>query len=88
MPCRPVSAPEIRRSRRRAFSATGHIEERLLQPERLEVVLASVLEGRQERADRRREHIAELHLRAEEADLPLKRAFMMPSKAVLPIWTT
>jgi site-specific DNA recombinase len=36
----------------------GHIEERLLQPERLEKVQASVLDRRQERTERRREHIA------------------------------
>ena len=35
----------------------GHIEHRLLTPERLEEVLASVLDRRQERTERRREHI-------------------------------
>ena len=49
----------------------GHIEERLLQPERLEEVLASVLDRRQERTERRREHIAELNKRAAETDLRL-----------------
>jgi hypothetical protein len=53
----------------------GHIEGRLLQPERLEEVLASVLDRRQERAERRREHIAELHQRAAEAELRLKRLY-------------
>ena len=53
----------------------GHIEERLLQPERLEEVLASVLDRRQERAERRREHIAELNQRAAEADLRVKRLY-------------
>ncbi len=53
----------------------GHIEDRLLQPERLEEVLASVLDRRQERADRRREHIAELNKRAAETDLRLKRLY-------------
>jgi site-specific DNA recombinase len=53
----------------------GHIEDRLLQPERLEEVLASVLDRRQERAGRRREHIAELSQRAAEADLRLKRLY-------------
>jgi site-specific DNA recombinase len=38
----------------------GHIEYRLLAPERLEEVLASVLDRRQERTERRHEHIAEL----------------------------
>ncbi len=52
-----------------------HIADRLLQPERLEEVLASVLDRRQERAERRRGHIAELHQRAAEADLRLKRLY-------------
>ena len=47
----------------------------MLQPERLEEVLASVLDRRQERAERRREHIAELHQRAAEAELRLKRLY-------------
>jgi site-specific DNA recombinase len=51
----------------------GHIEHRLLAPERREEVLASVLDRRQERSKRRREHIAELNKRAVEADLRLKR---------------
>ena len=54
-----------------------HIAERLLQPERLEEILASALDRRQEqeRADRRREHIAELNKRASETDLRLKRLY-------------
>ena len=52
-----------------------HIAERLLQPERLEEILAFVLDRRQERADRRREHIAELNKRAAETDLRLKRLY-------------
>ena len=52
-----------------------HIEDRLLQPERREQVLASVRDRQQERADRRREHIAELNQRATEADLRLKRLY-------------
>jgi hypothetical protein len=53
----------------------GHIEDRLLQPERLEELLASVLDRRQKRAERRRDHIAELNQRAAEADLRLKRLY-------------
>jgi site-specific DNA recombinase len=53
----------------------GHIEHRLLAPERLEEVLASVLDRRQARTERRREHIAELNKRATEADLRLKRLY-------------
>jgi hypothetical protein len=51
----------------------GYIEERLLAPERLEEVLASVIDRRQDHAERRREHIAELNKRAAEAELRLKR---------------
>jgi hypothetical protein len=47
----------------------GHIEHRLRVPERLEEVLTSVLDRRQERTERRREHIAKLNKRAVEADL-------------------
>jgi DNA invertase Pin-like site-specific DNA recombinase len=53
----------------------GHIEERLLQPDRLEEILASVLDRRQERTERRRAHIAELNKRAAETDLRLKRLY-------------
>ena len=49
-----------------------HIAERLLRPERLEEIPASILDGRQERAERRREHITELNKRPAEADLRLK----------------
>jgi hypothetical protein len=38
-----------------------HLEERLLQPERLEAILASALDRRQERTERRREHLVPLH---------------------------
>ncbi len=53
----------------------SHIEERLLQPVRLEEVLASVLDRRQDRTDRRREQLAELNQRAAETDLRLKRLY-------------
>ncbi len=39
----------------------NHIEERLLQPERLEEVLDSVLDRRQDRTERRRAQLAELN---------------------------
>jgi len=39
----------------------SHLEGQLLQPERLETVLASVLDRRQEQSERRRDHIAELN---------------------------
>ena len=53
----------------------GHLEDRLLDPARLEEVLATVLDRRQERTERRRDHIAELNKRATETDLRLKRLY-------------
>src|SRR5438874_900162 len=52
-----------------------HIEHRLLQPKRLEQVLSSVLDRREERAERLTAHIAELRKRASEADAKLKRLY-------------
>jgi Recombinase zinc beta ribbon domain len=52
-----------------------HIERRLLQPARLEEILSSVLDRRQERAERRATHIAELRRRAAEADAKLRRLY-------------
>lgn len=52
-----------------------HIEKRLLEPERLETILASVLDRRQERSERRREHLAELHRRITETDQRLNRLY-------------
>lgn len=51
------------------------IADRLLQQERLEKVLASVLDRRQERAEQRRERVAELNKRAAETELRLKRLY-------------
>ncbi len=53
----------------------SHLEDQLLQPERLEIILASVLDRRQEQSERRREHIAELSKRAAESELRLKRLY-------------
>lgn len=52
-----------------------HIEQRLLQPKRLEEVLSAVLDRRKERAERRTTHIAELRKRATEAEAKLKRLY-------------
>jgi site-specific DNA recombinase len=52
-----------------------HLEERLLQPERLETILASVLDRRQERTERRREHLAELNKRIAETEQRLGRLY-------------
>ena len=53
----------------------SHLEDRLLQPDRLEAILAAVLDRRQARSERQREHIAELNKRAAEAELRLKRLY-------------
>jgi hypothetical protein len=52
-----------------------HIEQRLLQPKRLEQILARVLDRREERATRRTAHIAEFRKCASEADAKLKRLY-------------
>lgn len=52
-----------------------HLEQQLLQPERLETVLAAALDRREEHSERRREHIAELNKRSAEAELRLKRLY-------------
>lgn len=52
-----------------------HIEQRLLQPKRLEEILSAVLHRRKERAERRTAYIAELRKRASEAEAKLKRLY-------------
>src|ERR1700726_3029009 len=52
-----------------------YIEQRLLEPKRLEQLLSHVLDRRTERAERRKSHIAELRKRAAEADAKLKRLY-------------
>src|SRR5271169_5296919 len=52
-----------------------YIEQRLLQPKRLERLLSHVLDRRTERAERRKSHITELRKRAAEADAKLKRLY-------------
>jgi hypothetical protein len=52
-----------------------HIEQRLLQPSRLERLLSHVLDRRKDRAERRRSHIADLCKRAAEADAKLRRLY-------------
>ncbi len=51
------------------------IKDRLLQPDRLDEVLASVLDRWHARAERRQEHIAGLNRRAAAPDLRLKRLY-------------
>jgi hypothetical protein len=55
---------------RRAFAAWPP-----LQPERLETILTAALDRREEHAERRREHIADLNKRAAESELRLKRLY-------------
>jgi site-specific DNA recombinase len=52
-----------------------HIEQRLLQPKRLEQILSRVLNRHEEPVKRRTAHIAELRKRASEADAKLKRLY-------------
>ncbi len=52
-----------------------HLEERLLDPARLEEVLSIVLDRRQERAERRASHATELRKKAAEAEARLKRLY-------------
>lgn len=53
----------------------SHLAKRLLQPERPETILATVLDRRQERSERQREHVAELNRRAAESEARLKRLY-------------
>lgn len=50
-----------------------HLEERLLQSKQLETILSSLLDRRQERAQRRREHLADINRRITETDQRLGR---------------
>jgi len=52
-----------------------YIEQRLLQPKRLEQLLSHVLDRRTERAERRKSHVAELRKRTAEADAKLRRLY-------------
>lgn len=52
-----------------------HLEKRLLNPKRLEEVLSTVLDRRQERSERKQHHIAELNKRATETDMRLNRLY-------------
>ena len=54
---------------------TSRLEDRLLQPERLETILTIVLDRRQERSERQRKHISELNRRAAESEARLKRLY-------------
>jgi len=53
----------------------SHLEDRLLQPKRLEMILSSLFDRRQERTERRHEHLAELRRRITETDQRLGRLY-------------
>ena len=53
----------------------NHLEKRLLNSARLEEILSTVLYRRQERSERKQQHIAELNKRATRTDLRLKRLY-------------
>ncbi|VDS10542.1 Recombinase [Paracoccus haematequi] len=53
----------------------SHIEDRLLDPDRLEKLLGSILGRREDQAERRREHIASLQRQATESESRLKRLY-------------
>ncbi len=63
----------------------AHLEERLLDPERLEEVLSVVLDRRQERAERRAADAIELRKKAAEAEVRLKRLYDAIEKGVADI---
>ena len=52
-----------------------HLERRILDPERLSVLLEQLLDRREEWVERRRNHIAELNKRATESEAKLKRLY-------------
>ena len=53
----------------------NHLEKRLLNPARLEEILSTILDRRQEHSERKQTHIAELNKRSTETDLRLKRLY-------------
>ena len=53
----------------------AHLEDRLLEPQRLEALMEQLLDRRQEWADQRRTHISELRKRATEAEAKLNRLY-------------
>jgi site-specific DNA recombinase len=69
--CESMAAPV----EKLANLVADHLEGQLLDPERLETVLAAVLDRREEHAERRREPIAEMNKHAAESELRLKRLY-------------
>ncbi len=56
-------------------AVVDHLEARLLDPARLEVLMDQILERRDEWVNQRREHVADLERRATEAEAKLKRLY-------------
>ncbi len=56
-------------------AVVDHLETRLLDPARLEVLMDQILERRDEWVNQRREHVADLERRATEAEAKLKRLY-------------
>ncbi len=53
----------------------SHLEDRLLEPKRLETLMEQLLDRRQEWADQRRGHVSELRKKATEAEAKLSRLY-------------
>ena len=53
----------------------NHLDERLLAPSRLETILSSLLDRRSDRAERRREQLAEINRRVTETEARLNRLY-------------
>lgn len=53
----------------------SHLEDRLLEPKRLEALMEQLLDRRQEWADQRRGHVSELRKKATEAEAKLSRLY-------------
>ncbi|MDC7785957.1 recombinase family protein [Rhodoplanes sp. TEM] len=68
-------SPALTAPRKPDTLVADHIERRLLQPVRLEAILATVLDRREERAERRAAHIAALRKCAAEAEAKLGRLY-------------
>lgn len=69
--CPGVSVPMDRLNE----AVIEHLEKRLLDPERLEVLMDQLLDRREEWVVERRQHVAELERRATEADAKLSRLY-------------
>ncbi|WP_245863888.1 recombinase family protein [Caulobacter mirabilis] len=69
--CTGITVPESKLD----DAVADHLERRLLEPQRLEVLLGNVLDRRSEWIDRRRAHVTELRQRSAEAAAKLTRLY-------------